>query len=379
MQVEIRAGNLYRGEEWIGRQGVARDITELKQLQAEVIFNTHTDGENFVEENGGVAFVQLARYFASLPPEQRLKRTLVFAAWPGHMAPDLPQTQGWIDEHPDLVKRAAAALTIEHLGCSEWSDTIDAGYRSTENPEILGIWTTQGKMFELTRDTILKHDIPRAALLRPPVSSESALPTNQAAGVPQIGAIAGPEYLITVSGNGEIDKLDETLAANQIAWLADLATQIDGVAAADLRQGDSTLGTPAPVSGPLPGAKNSSHVERCAPGGDVFALVLPGTNASAVVGPQVLTARHYGRRHSLHGIRVDLNVNRGTLNEVTVELHHKGHLVAHSRVRGVNTGRRRVTLRRRHGGKFALGQYTLVVRPAGTTALRRVVPVGGSR
>src|SRR5439155_1185445 len=47
-----------------------------------IIFNTHTDGQGFVEENGGVAFVHLARHFASRRP----RRTLVFAAWPGHMS-----------------------------------------------------------------------------------------------------------------------------------------------------------------------------------------------------------------------------------------------------------------------------------------------------
>jgi PAS domain S-box-containing protein len=36
VDVEIRAGNLYRDGEMVGRQGVARDITTLKQLQAEV-------------------------------------------------------------------------------------------------------------------------------------------------------------------------------------------------------------------------------------------------------------------------------------------------------------------------------------------------------
>src|SRR5438067_1351891 len=51
-----------------------------------ILFNTHTDGQGFAEENGGVAFVQLARHFGSLPRGKRLKRTLVFAAWPGHMA-----------------------------------------------------------------------------------------------------------------------------------------------------------------------------------------------------------------------------------------------------------------------------------------------------
>ncbi len=56
----------------------------------------------------------------------------------------------------------------------------------------------------------------------------------QSAGVPQIGAIAGPEYLLTVSPDGDLDKLDERLAARQIAWLADLARQLDGVPAAEL-------------------------------------------------------------------------------------------------------------------------------------------------
>jgi hypothetical protein len=206
-----------------------------------IIFNTHTDGQGFVEENGGVAFVQLARYFASRPRSQRLNRTLVFAAWPGHMVADLPQTQGWIDAHPDLVQRAAAALTVEHLGCTEWSDTAAHGYRPTGLPEMFAVWTTQGKMFDLTRDTVVAHRVPRTALMRPPAQFGVGA-AFQSAGVPQIGAIAGPDYLLTVSPNGDLDKLDEHLAARQIAWLADLATKLDPVPASTLRQGDPTLG-----------------------------------------------------------------------------------------------------------------------------------------
>ena len=135
-----------------------------------LIFNTHTDGQGFVEENGPVAFVHLARYFASKRP----KRTLVFAAWPGHMSNDLPQAQGWIDAHKDLVGRAAAALTVEHLGCAEWNDATDRGYHATGKSELFAIWTSQGKMFDLTRDAVAKHDLPRTALLRPLPSSASA-------------------------------------------------------------------------------------------------------------------------------------------------------------------------------------------------------------
>jgi hypothetical protein len=66
------------------------------QSKETVILNTHTDGQGFVEENGGVAFVHLARHFGSLPAARRLKRTLVFAAWPGHMSGALPELEGWM-------------------------------------------------------------------------------------------------------------------------------------------------------------------------------------------------------------------------------------------------------------------------------------------
>jgi hypothetical protein len=91
-------------------------------------------------------------------------------------------------------------------------------------------------MFELVRDSVVAHDLRRTSLMRPPVQFGVGA-AFQSEGVPQIGAIAGPEYLVTVSDNGDLDKLDEALAARQIAWLADLVRQIDAVAAADLRSG----------------------------------------------------------------------------------------------------------------------------------------------
>src|SRR3954451_10608799 len=226
-----------------------------------IIFNTHTDGQGFVEENGPVAFVHLARHFASLAAGERLKRTLVFAAWPGHMSNDLPQAQGWIDAHPDLVDRAAAALTVEHLGCSEWTDATDTGYHPTGRAELFAIWTSQGKMFELTRDAVVKHDLPRTALMRPPLQFGVGGPFYQA-GIPEIGAIAGPEYLLTVSPNGEMDKFDPGLAATQIAFLADLTRAIDPVAASELRAGDPTLGGPAP-KGNIEPSSAVPRPERC--------------------------------------------------------------------------------------------------------------------
>ena len=198
-----------------------------------IIFNTHTDGQNFAEENGGVAFVHLARHFASLSRRRRLKRTLVFACWPGHMYGDLPETEGWIEAHHDLVERAAAALTVEHLGCTEWVDTTGP-YRPTGEAEPFGVYVSEGRMSELAQAGIPKHDLSRHTLLRPPPQFGVG-GAFESAGIPQIGAIAGPTYLVTISDDGEMDKLDEHLAARQIAWLADLTKQIDRIPAEELR------------------------------------------------------------------------------------------------------------------------------------------------
>src|SRR3954451_2517603 len=318
-----------------------------------LIFNTHTDGQGFVEENGPVAFVQLARHFASLPRDKRLKRTLVFANWPGHMSNDLPQAQGWIDAHKGLVDRAAAALTVEHLGCSEWIDSPDKGYHATGRSELFAVWTSQGPMFDTVRDVTVEHDLPRTALLRPPAQFGVGGPF-QTAGIPQIGAIAGPEYLLRVNDTGDMDKLDAALAARQIAWLADLATRLDPVPAAELRQGDPTLGGPAPKGNVEPSDAQPKPT-RCGP--DATFAVAAGAGRS-------LSVRYYGRRHAVRGVLVILSARGGALRSVTVELRRGRHLVARARAAEVGESPRRVVLRAAHGSRIRRGHYTLVLRGA---------------
>jgi hypothetical protein len=311
-----------------------------------IILNTHTDGQGFVEENGGVAFVQMARHFASLPPGKRLKRTLVFAAWPGHMSGALPELEGWMGAHPDLVKRAAAAMTIEHLGCSEWLDTVDKGYHPTGENELFGVWTTQGKLFEVTRDALIDANLARTAMLRPPVQFGVG-GAFQTAGVPQIGAIAGPEYLLTITPNGDMDKLDERLAARQIAWLADIAKRLDGVSAEELRAGDPTLGSTVPEG-------DESTPRECRPADGV-------------------TVRFHGGRARA---TVSVASKLAPLDGVTVELRRGGKLVARSQPVRVERTARRLVLRRSGGRKFAAGAYWLVVRRDGRVLHRRAVRIG---
>jgi hypothetical protein len=206
-----------------------------------LILNTHTDGEGFVEENGGVALVELARHFGSLPRDRALKRTLVFTLWPGHMAPGMPGIEGVMERHGDIVRSAVAAITVEHLGCSEWIDTADRGYHPTGDPETTFAWTTQGPLFDLVREATIAAKLPRTALMRPPAQFGVGSPF-QGKGVPQVGIIAGPAYMINDARGSDMDKLDERLAAQQVAWVADMLRRLDTADAAALMTGDPSLG-----------------------------------------------------------------------------------------------------------------------------------------
>lgn len=212
-----------------------------------MIVDTHTDGQNFIEENGCMAMLQLARHFASLPPAQRLRRTLVFAGWPGHMSGDMPEAPGWALAHPDLMRRAAAAFTIEHLGASEWADMPGRGYAATGHNEYMNWPATAGPLNDMLIEGIKRHDLLRHAVEQGPGYTTGRVFHNS--GIPHIACISGPNYLLGIAPNGHMDKLDADLAARQTAMIADLIRQADALPIAALRGSDKSLGAD-PVTGP---------------------------------------------------------------------------------------------------------------------------------
>jgi hypothetical protein len=332
------------------------------ESEENIILNTHTDGQGFAEENGGVCLVHLARHFGSLSKQHRLKRSVVFSLFTGHMDPELPETQGFINDNPQLIAKAAAALTIEHFGCSEWIDSAAAGYHATGQPETLGVWTTQGKMFEVVKDALIGADLAHTALLRPGVQFGVG-GAFQTAGVPQLGAIAGPTYLVTVSENGDMDKLDEHLAARQIAWIADIMRRLDPVPRQELRQGDPTLGNTAP-SAPGTGGTGFAYATCAAP--------------AAVSSPHLLTAVHEHGPHP-RSLALTLHTSSGTLRDLEIRLLHGRHQVAHAHVHEVSTKPRHVTLRPAHGHRFGPGRYHLRISQGTRLLAARTVTVHRAR
>jgi hypothetical protein len=275
------------------------------------------------------------------------------------MSGALPELEGWMAAHPDLVERAAAAMTIEHLGCSEWLDTVDRGYHATGENEVFGVWVSQGKLFEQTRDalTATGDAMARTALLRPPVQFGVG-GAFQSAGVPQIGAIAGPEYLLTIKPNGDMDKLDEKLAAAQTAWLADILRRIDPISAEELRAGDPTLGSTKP-------SEDESTKSDCAPADGVLDI--------DVGNGETVTVRFFGRSHPRRGVWVKVRTTGEPFSGLTVELRRGKTPIARSRPSRVTKAFTEVVLRRAHGRRFRSGRYTLVVRRGGRVIARRGV------
>jgi hypothetical protein len=338
------------------KKTVVRSITAILPGRSDetLIVDTHTDGQNFVEENGCIALVHLARHFASLPPRRRLRRTLVLAAWPGHMAGTLPQAPGWIAAHRDLVRRAAAAVTIEHLGATAWVDTPGKGYHATGKNEGYVLSTTLGRATRLVKQGIARHQLHEHVVVPAPGISVGSV--FHEVGVPHVGGIAGPSYLLVVSKNGELDKLDARLAAGQTAFYADVIRGLDRASARELRRGDRTLG-----GHPLPTADPSQPVQ-CGPANRFVIDAGKGHR---------LAVRFYGRRRRDGGILVTIAAVDGAVPGVTVELRRGRTVYARSGQLDADRMVRRVLLHRPAGKRLARGAYQLVFRRSGKLLDRR--------
>lgn len=200
-----------------------------------IILNTHTDGPNATEENGALGLLALAKYFSRIPKADR-RRTLVFPMTTGHFAgPWVPSIRGFIDKHPDVVKKAVAAVTVEHLGCREWLDVAPQRYEATGKNE-WSVAITPSKPMALALVDALEDSLDRAAVVDPVgggfLGEGSSL---SRAGIPTIGYIPQPNYLLAGPADGCIDKLSADLMHSQIGVFAKLVHRIDALSAEELK------------------------------------------------------------------------------------------------------------------------------------------------
>jgi hypothetical protein len=155
-----------------------------------LIVESHSDGMNALEENGALAILALAKYFSHLPKESR-KRDIVFVVANHFARADVTGITGWINKHPDLIKRAAAYVTVEHLGCREWFDNAAGEYAPSGKNEVSFVISG----FEGTAKTMLESakrgSDKRVAVVRGPRVPGEGGPLFRA-GVPGIAFFPAP-------------------------------------------------------------------------------------------------------------------------------------------------------------------------------------------
>jgi hypothetical protein len=195
------------------------------------IINTHTDGCNALEENGPIALAAMAQHFAQVSRSRR-RNTLIFLAATGHFSHgQIDGTQKFIDHHPAIVKRTQATITVEHLGAMEWIDDPRTGvYGPTGRPHwSVGFSQAGSALHRVLLDSAKGTKATRTASLTPKTGQIFGVgaPFLQA-GVPLIGYITGPWYMLTAPRGGEVRKLNRDRFYGQLQMLTRCVSAVDG-------------------------------------------------------------------------------------------------------------------------------------------------------
>ncbi|HLD66804.1 MAG TPA: hypothetical protein VJA19_12225 [Pseudomonas sp.] len=210
-----------------------------------IIINTHTDGPNACEENGAAGLLALARHQSR---RAERNRTQVFVMATGHF--QIPQvttegqaTSAWLAHHPELWDgknghaKAVAGLTLEHLGCTEWKDDMNAGGPApTGRLERELVYTTNPVMEQIYLEAVADRSKLRSLTLSPRIGKVffgEAQPLF-AAGIPSISLIPVPDYLCQVLPDGGIERLDPDFAHQQVTSFTRALHQLDALATADI-------------------------------------------------------------------------------------------------------------------------------------------------
>ena len=208
-----------------------------------VVVNSHTDGPNVPEENGGLGLLALARQYAAVPRSHR-RRSLVFVAHTGHF--QLPQfaigdgqsASRWMADHPEWIdgrrSRTVAALTLEHLGCREWvDDPVSGRFGPSGRKDVAYTFTTNDRM----RSTYLSSC--RGTTNDRTITATPAVYTGEghdfhAAGIATISLIPSMSYLTQTGRNGLVERVDPAYMRGQVATFSKVIRALDRLSTAQI-------------------------------------------------------------------------------------------------------------------------------------------------
>lgn len=206
------------------------------QTDEVILVNTHSDGCNAYEENGPLAVVAMARYFAQKPISER-RRTLAFACTTGHFGHGLvPGAATFESENADLVERIVAVVTPEHLGANEWIDQprigADKEYAPSGRYHWDWVYCRPGRgMANVFLQSASGTEFRLAQAVRP-WANRAGIQFGEGsdyadAGKPVIATMGHPWYLFTQPPNGEIDKLSPERLHGEVVALTRCVNELD--------------------------------------------------------------------------------------------------------------------------------------------------------
>lgn len=224
-----------------------------------LIVNTHTDGPNATEENGALGMLALAQYFAHRPHA----RDIYFVFVTGHF--QLPQfiapiptprpevgsdaTSRWMADHPQIYGTAVAGLTVEHLGCTLWTNDLATNryvatggrewgttYTCQRTASLSPVNVEQRAYLDAVRAVAHSgHPIAPVATVLPgavPLYLGEGAPLY-AGGLGTVSLVPLPTYLLQAGSRQhpkllDLEKLDKQLAYSQILAFTRTLLTLDG-------------------------------------------------------------------------------------------------------------------------------------------------------
>jgi hypothetical protein len=184
-----------------------------------LVIDSHTDGTNAVEDNGPVAMVAMARYFAKLPAACR-PRTLEFAFSTAHFYQRVksPDTRdGGAEQFAQKLDRdydkgtVSAVVALEHLGAIDYEEVArktGPGMRLAPNGlraiQFIGV-TPSPSLVDTVDQVVRSYDMQRTILLQGSDAPGNTVPQHCSFGgegtpyekhlLPTVGVIAAPQSL----------------------------------------------------------------------------------------------------------------------------------------------------------------------------------------
>ena len=216
------------------------------QSNERIVIESHTDGMNAVWDNGPIAILALAEYFARLPQACR-PRTLEFVFTTAHLHLSHSGAVRYADmlDHEYDQGTIALVVALEHLGAKEFSavERADGGpgrrLAATGQSEMFATFVIESPvLIQALIGQVAAHDLRRTFVLRGADAPAVAFPPHRSYGgeggpyreklIPTVAAITGPWTLFDPAF-GLDELVDFELMRRQTLAFGDLVLAVDDV------------------------------------------------------------------------------------------------------------------------------------------------------